>query len=217
MQRARQLYEEAWSKGRVKLLDAILSEDHSQVDAVWQPGAGGGGRRRLRRGILAYRAAYPDLKFTVEDVAAVEGADKVFVSWRAAGTNTGPIRDQPPSGRRVEFRGITLLSFDAEGRIQESAVFRQAPEDEARYFTGGAGGGGGGGGGDSAAGSGDGSGGGDSAAGSGGDGGSSGQAGSASSGEAGSGSGGRGAGEAGGGGGAAGAAGGGGLGVGGAR
>jgi hypothetical protein len=33
-----------------------------QVDAIWQPGRTDGDRRRLRRGILAYRAAYPDIK-----------------------------------------------------------------------------------------------------------------------------------------------------------
>jgi hypothetical protein len=40
-----------------------MEEDHRQLDVVWQPGDGGsGGRRRLKRGILAYRAAYPDIK-----------------------------------------------------------------------------------------------------------------------------------------------------------
>ena len=55
---------------------------------------------------------------------------------RASGTNLGAIRDQPPSGARVAFRGVSVLSFDAAGRILESAVFRQAPADEARYFQG---------------------------------------------------------------------------------
>ncbi|KAI8463000.1 MAG: hypothetical protein J3K34DRAFT_159854 [Monoraphidium minutum] len=130
--RARQLYEVAWSEGRVRLLDEIMAEEHRQIDVIWQPDNTGGGRRRLKRGILAYRAAYPDIKFTVEDVAVAEGSNKAFVSWSAAGTNLGPIREQPPSGRRVAFKGVTLVTFDAEGLIQECAVYRQAPEDEAR-------------------------------------------------------------------------------------
>jgi len=56
-----QLYEDAWSQGRVLLLNTIMAEDHAQVDRVWQPTAGVG-RRRMKRGILAYRAAYPDIK-----------------------------------------------------------------------------------------------------------------------------------------------------------
>jgi hypothetical protein len=48
----------------VLLLDDIMSEDHQQVDQVWQGSSGraGGGRRRMKRGILAYRAAYPDIQ-----------------------------------------------------------------------------------------------------------------------------------------------------------
>lgn len=56
-----QLYEEVWSQGRIRLLDAIMDEQHAQVDRVWQ-GTAGVGRRRMKRGILAYRAAYPDIQ-----------------------------------------------------------------------------------------------------------------------------------------------------------
>lgn len=42
----------------------------------------------------------------------------------ASGTNTGPIRDQPPSGKRVEFAGMTLMRFNAAGQIHQSLVFR---------------------------------------------------------------------------------------------
>jgi hypothetical protein len=56
-----QLYEDVWSQGRVLLLDSIMAEEHQQLDRVWQATAGGG-RRRMKRGVLAYRAAYPDIK-----------------------------------------------------------------------------------------------------------------------------------------------------------
>jgi hypothetical protein len=56
-----QLYEDVWSQGRVLLLDSIMAEEHQQLDRVWQTSAGGG-RRRMKRGVLAYRAAYPDIK-----------------------------------------------------------------------------------------------------------------------------------------------------------
>jgi hypothetical protein len=39
-----------------------MAEDHQQVDQVWQGDNAGGGRKRMKRGILAYRAAYPDIK-----------------------------------------------------------------------------------------------------------------------------------------------------------
>lgn len=57
-----QYYEEVWSRGRVLLLDNIMAEEHEQHDCVWQPGRVGTGRRVMKRGILAYRQAYPDLR-----------------------------------------------------------------------------------------------------------------------------------------------------------
>ncbi len=58
-----QLYEKAWSQPRgVLLLEDIMAEDHEQIDQVWQGGSTGGGRKRMKRGILAYRSAYPDIK-----------------------------------------------------------------------------------------------------------------------------------------------------------
>jgi hypothetical protein len=42
----------------------------------------------------------------------------------AAGTNLGNIREQPPTGKRVEFAGISLISFNEAGQIETTMVFR---------------------------------------------------------------------------------------------
>jgi hypothetical protein len=42
----------------------------------------------------------------------------------AAGTNLGNIREQPPTGKRVEFAGISLLTFNEAGQIETTMVFR---------------------------------------------------------------------------------------------
>jgi hypothetical protein len=195
---AKKLYEVAWTKGDIRVLDTIMAADHVQNDAVWQPAEGGrgssgsgrvgsdasgqpsaadgrraatAGRDRLKRGILAYRAAYPDVAFEVLSCAATQVPSsattsssssssstssslwRVFVHWRASGTNTGPIRDAPPSGRRVEFSGVNVATVrvdaDARAELVRSDVYRQAPADEAAYFLSrgavvGVGGGGGG-------------------------------------------------------------------------
>lgn len=126
--------------GRVTLLDTIMSEEHEQHDMVWQPGRVGAGRRVMKRGILAYRAAYPDLKFEVLHAACCDtpaqhaspaaslqhqqdsgsseqgsAGPSVFVRWHATGTNLGPVREQPPTGNKVSFAGISQLCFDVEG------------------------------------------------------------------------------------------------------
>lgn len=46
------------------LLDEIMAAEHEQIDQVWQANSSGeGGRKRMKRGILAYRSAYPDIKW----------------------------------------------------------------------------------------------------------------------------------------------------------
>jgi hypothetical protein len=46
------------------------------------------------------------------------------VTRSASGTNTGPIREQPPTGKAVAFQGVSRLVFNTEGQIQASYVFR---------------------------------------------------------------------------------------------
>lgn len=137
MQRARDYYEDIWTTGRVISLDAIMAEDHEHRDVVWQPERVGQGLRQMKRGILAFRASYPDLAFTVQSMAASE--NEVFVSWEASGTNTGRIHDQAPTGETVKMKGITRLQFDDNSLIKKSYVFRQAPLEEITAYTSGKG------------------------------------------------------------------------------
>ena len=54
------------------VLDTMMHEDHEQHDVIWQKDRVGMGRRTMKRGILAYRAAYPDLRFAVNSAACGE-------------------------------------------------------------------------------------------------------------------------------------------------
>lgn len=131
---ATQLYEEVWSSGRVTLLEGLMAEDHEQHDMVWQPTRVGLGRRSMKRGILAYRTLYPDLKFKVQDTGVGSDGSSIFVRWSAMGTHLGEVRGHPPTGKKAEFAGLSQLHFDQQGRIKKSWVFRQAPEDEVEHF-----------------------------------------------------------------------------------
>jgi steroid delta-isomerase-like uncharacterized protein len=50
--------------------------------------------------------AFPDVQFTVED--QVEAEDKVVVRWSAEGTQTRPLGNIPPTGKRVRVDGIAF-------------------------------------------------------------------------------------------------------------
>lgn len=64
--------------------------------------------------ISGYRAAFPDIHMTVDDLL-VQG-DKAVGRWTASGTNTGSLNDMPPTNKPATVTGISLLTF-AGGQI----------------------------------------------------------------------------------------------------
>ncbi|HYE94859.1 MAG TPA: ester cyclase [Rubricoccaceae bacterium] len=70
-----------------------------------------------------YRAAFPDLRFTVDDVIA-EG-DRLAVRWTATGRNDGPLLGMPASGRRATWAGVSCWQM-ADGRCIEDRVTMDA-------------------------------------------------------------------------------------------
>ncbi len=64
-----------------------------------------------------FREGFPDVVSTIEDLIA-EG-DKVVARWRARATHQGEYMDIPPTGKEVEFTGISVYRIEA-GKIAES-------------------------------------------------------------------------------------------------
>ena len=63
------------------------------------------------------RQGFPDLESTIEDLIAER--DKVVAHWRAQATHRGEYLGIPPSGNRVDFRGISIYRIEG-GKIAES-------------------------------------------------------------------------------------------------
>ena len=62
-------------------------------------------------------AAFPDLRFTVEDIIA-EG-DEVVARWTARGTHEGEYKGVPSTGERVTFTGTTTYRI-TDGKVEET-------------------------------------------------------------------------------------------------
>lgn len=58
--------------------------------------------------------AFPDLSFEIVSVG-VSGPGIVAAQWLMEGTNSGPFRDMPPTGREISLAGADFLSIDESG------------------------------------------------------------------------------------------------------
>jgi predicted ester cyclase len=70
-----------------------------------------------KREAANFRRGFPDVISTIEDIIA-EG-DKVVARWRSHATHQGEYMGTPPTGKEVEFTGISVYRIE-EGKIAES-------------------------------------------------------------------------------------------------
>jgi steroid delta-isomerase-like uncharacterized protein len=105
-----------------KLIEALNAHDLDRVATFYAPDFIGedigqanpqhGPRERVS--VLAvYIRAFPDLRYTGETIA--EDNRAAFV-WTMHGTHRGTLMRIPPTGRTVEVRGVSLLTFN-DGKI----------------------------------------------------------------------------------------------------
>ena len=111
---SQRLVTEAFGAGKLELVDEFCTEDFVGHD----PLLGDEDREASKQSIANYRAALPDLTFTVDDAFAA--GDKVVIRWTGEGTFEGPLMGIEPTGERGEpVSGITIDRFE-DGRIAES-------------------------------------------------------------------------------------------------
>lgn len=100
----RRYFEEAWNEGRLEMLDEIVAPNYVNHDPAvpgLPPGPEG-----LKPIIAGFRAAFPDLHFSIEDQIA-EG-DKLVTRWTMRGTHLGEFMGLPPSGKQVTSGGMQI-------------------------------------------------------------------------------------------------------------
>jgi len=108
--------EELWNKQNLDVLDETHHPDiaaHTPVE-LSSPLVG---LEINKQTVKLYLTAFPDMHTVNEDVFA-EG-DKVVVRWRTTGTHLGELAGVPPTGRQVEFTGITIYRM-ADGKSVEN-------------------------------------------------------------------------------------------------
>jgi steroid delta-isomerase-like uncharacterized protein len=109
---AMRVFDEIFNQGKFRVADEIYAPDfqnhglHRSADL-----------KTDQEAVHAEKKAFPDLRMSVQEIVA-EG-DRVAVLWTLQGTHTGSgYAGLPPTGTRVEVRGITIWRI-VDGRIVE--------------------------------------------------------------------------------------------------
>ncbi|HYP40332.1 MAG TPA: ester cyclase [Chloroflexia bacterium] len=109
----RRFIEECFTGGNLALVDEIIIAD--AVDHQAPPGAAQG-VEGVKQVISMFRAAFPDLQVTVDQMIA-EG-DTLAGRFTMSGTHQGEFMGIPPTGKRMEITGIDVVRFE-NGKMVE--------------------------------------------------------------------------------------------------
>jgi steroid delta-isomerase-like uncharacterized protein len=110
----RKWVEEGWNKGNLAVVDDVYTLDVIQHDPNSPLPVNSSEALKMYAG--SYRAAFPDLTFTIDDLIG-EG-DKVLWRFTSTGTHQGALGPIPATGKRGAVTGMVLFRF-ANGKVAE--------------------------------------------------------------------------------------------------
>lgn len=111
---AQRWLEEVWNQGDLSLVDELIAPGYVLHDPT-RPGLRG--RTGIKESIAMFRAAFPDLNFTIEDQVA-EG-QMVVTRYSATGTHLGHFMGIPATGKHGTITGIDIYRI-TDGMIEEA-------------------------------------------------------------------------------------------------
>ena len=98
---------EMWNEANVSIVDEVYASEIVRHDCGVPEDIVG--LENAKNHLKNLFNAFPDLNLTVDDMI-VEG-NKMAQRWTMTGTNTGSMGDMPPTGKSVEFSGISIAYF----------------------------------------------------------------------------------------------------------
>ena len=105
--------DEVINAGNMPVADEVLGAeffDHTAYPGVPPSRAG----RKMTLGM--FRAAFPDLHITTNEMIA-EG-DMLAIRHTICGTHQHEFMDIPPTGRRIEVAGVTIVRFENDTIVE---------------------------------------------------------------------------------------------------
>ena len=115
---SRRLLEQSFNEGNFALIDQLVAPEAVNHDpATPSQMRDLRGPEMLKRTVSMYRAAFPDVRITVDDVIAAD--DKVVLRWHSEGTHRGELAGLAPTGAHGSVTGISIDRWN-DGKIVEA-------------------------------------------------------------------------------------------------
>jgi len=99
---------EAWNSHDIERVLSYYSTDYVGDDVGQASPLRG--HEGLRAMLENYWRAFPDLRFKV--VSTLVEGDRVAIVWVAEGTHQGTIMNIPPTGNKVQVRGVSVIDVE---------------------------------------------------------------------------------------------------------
>ena len=113
--KVRRIIEEVWNRGNLAILDELIAPNcvfHDPRSTLHGP-------EGIKRYVMMYRIAFPDVHFTIDDLIA-EG-ERVVIRWTVTGTHKGELQGIAPTGKHVTVTGMVMSRF-AKGKVEEDWI-----------------------------------------------------------------------------------------------
>lgn len=119
IQKVRKIYEEAYNKGNLDVLDGLIDAQYLRHQPPMKDVQG---LQAYKDFVAEVRGGYSDLKIVIEEVIADE--NKTVIRLTLTGKNTGkiPTLRTPPTGREIAMPGCVVSTWD-KGKIVDEWVY----------------------------------------------------------------------------------------------
>src|SRR4051812_38376898 len=107
-------YIDIWQTGRIDRLGTVIADGYSGHAASGTRDLAG-----LRQRIVAFRLAYPDMRFTIHD-QIIDG-DRIATRMSAVGTSA-------KTGKRIRLVGLNISRFSGNRVVKEWPVWEVATD-----------------------------------------------------------------------------------------
>ncbi len=105
------LYADCFNQGDLAVVDALVAPDYRDLSPDVPPDRPAAGADALKRRIILWRTAFPDLQGIVEEMIAAGTAVTVRVTW--TGTQEGEFLGIPPTRQGVSWAAVDVFHLRA--------------------------------------------------------------------------------------------------------